>query len=75
MKDAYYVLQTEINGEKYYLTIQRSLTKDIRKAAKCVNKLTALFLNEDYQFECDIKNYIKRDFKTILVKVTYDWEE
>lgn len=71
MKDAYYVLQTEINGEKYYLTIKRSLTKDIRKAAKCVDKLTASFLKEDYENEYKIK----RDFKTILVKVTYDWEE
>ena len=71
MKDSYYVLQTEIDGKKFYMTTLQNLTDDIRRAAKCANKLTALFLEEDYYN----KYKIARDFKKILVKVTYEWEE
>lgn len=75
--DKYYVLQTEIDGRKFYMTMSYGLTDDIRRAAKCANKLTASFLKEDYyiKFKISGKYDAKRDFKTILVNVTYEWEE
>lgn len=72
-KDKYYVLQTD--DGKLYMTMNYDFTEDIRRAAKCANKITASFLKDAYHYECKIKNVDVKDLKTVLVNLTYEWEE
>ena len=72
-KDKYYVLQTD--DGKLYMTMNYGFTEDIRRAAKCANKTTVSFLKDAYYYECKIKNIDMKDLKTVLVNLTYEWEE
>ena len=61
----------EIDEETVYLDSDNNFTNDIQKAAKAVNRRTALELKHCYETEKN-RNY-ESDLKVVPLKVTYEW--
>lgn len=73
--DRCYVLMkignVEIGEETSYLDVDDNFTNDIRKAAKAVNRVTALDMK--YEYETNKNNNYESDLKIVPLKVVYEW--
>ena len=75
IENNYFILTKKLNDEAVYLTLDYELSNDIRDALKSEQKITALFVRDDYEDEMKevYGNDYKSDLNVLPLKITYEY--